>query len=117
LVVTTIGHGGNDFAVTFEPIDNGRNLRATRRIADDNLRQPVTVRSFYRKSSDQAQWDVYSTQGAPSPGVAHRNGSLLCERTSPVQQPNEEQHDCGDQQHMDERANGVGPDDPEQPRD
>src|SRR4029453_17256400 len=58
--------GGNDFAVTFEPIDNGRNLRVTRRISDDNLGQPVTVRSFYRKSSDQAQWDVYSTQGAPS---------------------------------------------------
>jgi hypothetical protein len=67
LVVTTTGHGGNDFAVTFEPIDNGRNLRVTRRISDDNLRQPVTVRSFYRKSSDEAQWDVYSTtQGAPS---------------------------------------------------
>jgi YMGG-like Gly-zipper len=66
LVVTTTGHGGNDFAVTFEPIDNGRNLRVTRRISDDNLGQPVTVRSFYRKSSDQAQWDVYSTQGAPS---------------------------------------------------
>ena len=67
-MVTTTGHGGNDFAVTFEPIDNGRNLRVTRRISDDNLRQPVTVRSFYRKSSDEAQWDVYSTtQGVPSP--------------------------------------------------
>jgi outer membrane lipoprotein SlyB len=67
LVVTTTGHGGSDFAVTFEPIDNGRNLRVTRRISDDNLRQPVTVRSFYRKSSDDAQWDVYSaTQEAPS---------------------------------------------------
>jgi outer membrane lipoprotein SlyB len=67
LVVTTTGHGGHDFAVTFEPIDSGRNLRVTRRISDDNLRQPVTVRSFYRKSSDEAQWDVYfATQGAPS---------------------------------------------------
>ena len=67
LVVTTTGSRGNDFAVTFEPIDNGRNLRMTRRIHDDNLRQPVTVRSFYRKSSDEAQWDIYSAnQGAPS---------------------------------------------------
>ena len=67
LVVTTTGSGGNDFAVTFEPIDNGRNLRMTRRIHDDNLRRPVTVQSFYRKSSDEAQWDIYSTnQGAPS---------------------------------------------------
>jgi hypothetical protein len=67
LVVTTTGNGGNDFAVTFESIDSGRNLRVTRRIHDDNLRQPVTVRSFYRRSSDEAQWDVYSTnQRAPS---------------------------------------------------
>ncbi len=67
LVVTTTGNRGNDFAVTFEPIDDGRNLRVTRRIYDDNLRQPVTVRSFYRKSSDEAQWDIYSTnRGAPS---------------------------------------------------
>jgi hypothetical protein len=67
LVVTTTGSGGNDFAVTFEPIDNGRNLRMTRSIHDDNLRRPVTVQSFYRKSSDEAQWDIYSTnQGAPS---------------------------------------------------
>ena len=67
LVVTTTGNRGNDFSVTFEPIDNGRNLQVTRRIHDDNLRQPVTVQSFYRKSSDEAQWDIYSTnQGAPS---------------------------------------------------
>jgi outer membrane lipoprotein SlyB len=66
LVVTSTGSGGNDFDVTFEPIDDGRNLRVTRRIHDDNLRQPVTVRSFYRRSSDEAQWDIYSTDRRPS---------------------------------------------------
>ena len=67
LVVTTTGNGGNDFTVTLEPIDNGRNLRMTRRIHDDNLRQPVTVQSFYHKSSDEAEWDIYSsTQRARS---------------------------------------------------
>jgi hypothetical protein len=60
LMVTTTGTGGTDFAVTFEPLDDGRNLRVTRRIYDDSLRQPVTVQSFYRRSSDQAEWDVYS---------------------------------------------------------
>jgi hypothetical protein len=60
LVVTTSGTGGTDFAVTFEPLDDGRNLRVTRRIYDDSLRQPVTVQSFYRRSSDQAEWDVYA---------------------------------------------------------
>ena len=67
LVLTTIGNRGNDFSVTFEPIDDGRNLRVTRRISGDNLRQPVTVQSFYRKTSGEARWDIYSTnQRAPS---------------------------------------------------
>jgi len=62
LVVTTTGNRGRDFAVTFEPIDDGRSLRVTRRIHDDSLRQPVTVQSFYRRSSDEAHWDIYSTE-------------------------------------------------------
>ena len=67
LVVTSTGTGGNDFAVTFEPIDDGSNLRVTRRIYDDALRDPVTVQSFYRRSSDDARWALYApTQGAPS---------------------------------------------------
>jgi hypothetical protein len=57
LMVTTTGSRGNDFTVTLEPIDNGSNLRVTRRIEDDALRQPVTVVSFYRKTSDEAQWE------------------------------------------------------------
>jgi len=62
LVVTTTGSGnrGGDFGVTFEPLDNGRSLRVTRRIYDDNLREPVAVQSFYRKQSDQAEWGVFS---------------------------------------------------------
>ena len=67
LVVATTGNWGNDFSVTFEPIDNGRNLRLTRHIYDAELSQPVTVQSFYRKSSDEAEWDIYTRmQGYPS---------------------------------------------------
>jgi hypothetical protein len=74
LVVTTTGNRGRDVAVTFEPIDDGRSLRVTRRIQDDNLRQPVTVRSFYRRTSDEAHWDIYSgAQGTSSgPDAAAR---------------------------------------------
>jgi hypothetical protein len=62
LVVTTTasGSGGNDFAVTFEPLDGGRSLRVTKRIYDDSLQQPVAVQSFYRKSSDEAEWGMFS---------------------------------------------------------
>lgn len=66
LVVATTGNRGSDYRVTFEPIDNGRDLRLTRQIYDAELSQPVTVRSFYRKSSDEAQWDLYTgIQGDP----------------------------------------------------
>jgi hypothetical protein len=63
LVLTTTGGRANDFTVTFEPIDAGANLRVTRRIVEDGRRQPVTVASFYRKSSDQPQWNVYPSGG------------------------------------------------------
>jgi hypothetical protein len=59
LVLTTTGNNGSDFTVTFEPMDGGATLRVTRRIVDDGRRQPVTVASFYRRSSEQPQWDVY----------------------------------------------------------
>lgn len=55
-VVTTItADAGNDFTVTCEPMDDGRMLGVTRSLSDENLRQPVTVKSFYRKSSDEAR--------------------------------------------------------------
>jgi hypothetical protein len=67
LVVTSTGTGGNDFSVTFEPIDDGDSLRVTRRIYDDTLRDPVTVQSFYRRSSDEARWTLYAPTQATSP--------------------------------------------------
>ena len=58
LVVTTTGSRGSDYTVTFDPNGNGRSLVVTRTIYDESLRQPVTVRSFYRRTSDQARWDI-----------------------------------------------------------
>ena len=69
LVLTTTGAPGNDYTVTFEPMDAGDNLRVTRRIVEDGRRQPVTVASFYRRSSDVPQWDVYA------PGAETRSGT------------------------------------------
>ena len=40
----------------------------------------------------------------------------LCERATTAQQPHEEQHDRNDQQHVDECADGVDPNESEQPR-
>ena len=58
LVVATTGNRSSDFTVSFEPMENGRSLQMTRTIADEGLRQPVTVRSSYRRLSEEAQWDI-----------------------------------------------------------
>lgn len=57
-VVTTTGNRGSDYTVTFEPMANGRGLNVTRTIDDERLRRPVTVRSSYRRLSDEARWNV-----------------------------------------------------------
>jgi hypothetical protein len=63
LMVSTTGNTGNDFNVTFRPIDNGRSLEVTRRISDVSLNVPVTVRSVYTRTADVAQFDVYQGGG------------------------------------------------------
>ena len=54
LVVSTEGDRSIDYQIIFEPIDNGRSLRVTRRITDEGLRQQVVANSVYEKTSDEA---------------------------------------------------------------
>jgi len=78
LVVATTGNRGNDFKVTFEPMDNGHNLRLTRHIYDAELSRPVTVQSFYQRSSDEAEWDLYTgMQGYPSDTTSEAGQALV----------------------------------------
>ena len=60
LVISTDGDRSVDYQVTFEPFDNGRSLRVTRRITHEDLRQAVVAKSVYDKTSDAPQWDVYT---------------------------------------------------------
>ncbi len=64
LVVATTGNRGSAFTVIFDPTGNG--LQMTRTIDDERLQQPVTVRSFYRRVSDDARWNI-DTSGEPGP--------------------------------------------------
>jgi hypothetical protein len=57
-VATSTGRG-NDYNVIFEPLDNGRTLRVTRRLSADFLRQPVVVTSIYERTATIAQLDIY----------------------------------------------------------
>src|SRR5262249_46456476 len=59
LTVSSTGDRGNDYSVTFDSLNNGRELRVTRRIDAENLVEPVVVNSYYTKTSDVAQLDLY----------------------------------------------------------
>jgi hypothetical protein len=80
LTVSTEGDRSVDYQVTFEPIDNGRGLRVTRRITDEDLRQAVVAKSVYDKTSDSPRFDVrgdYSAAGASRGGVLVPDGTQL----------------------------------------
>ncbi len=60
LTIVRTGDRAQDFTVTFDPIDNGRRLRVTRELYSDQFSQPVRVESYYDRSSDVAQLDLYN---------------------------------------------------------
>ncbi len=75
LTVRSAGNRATDFNVTFEPIDGGRRLRVTREIWHDRTGvNPIVVQSFYDRTSDTAQWNVFTGTdnygGAPSINTA-----------------------------------------------
>ena len=65
LEVRSTGFRENDFQVVFDPIEQGRRLRVTRRIFSERFDQPVIVISEYDKVSDVARFDI-QTQTYPS---------------------------------------------------
>jgi len=84
LRITSTGDRGNDFSVTFEPIDNGRQLRVTRRIETESLAEPVTVISYYNKTSETPDLSIYrgdprgdSEVGRTTPRRAIRDSTLI----------------------------------------
>lgn len=61
LTINRTGERENDFVVTFDPMDNGRQLLVTRTLYSDRVSQPVTVRNYYDRISDVAQLNIYDT--------------------------------------------------------
>ncbi|HEV2801288.1 MAG TPA: YMGG-like glycine zipper-containing protein [Pyrinomonadaceae bacterium] len=75
LTFSSVGDFNNDFAVTFDPINNGRRLQVTRRINLPNVSAPVVVRSVYDRTADTARFDVYQG-GAGYPTTGTVGGSV-----------------------------------------
>lgn len=73
LTVSTTGNRGNEFNVTFQPLDNGRSLTVTRRIYAPELNQSIEVRSVYQKSSNVARFAIYNSNSTGYPGTTSGN--------------------------------------------
>ncbi|MBA3515875.1 MAG: hypothetical protein H0T77_16050 [Pyrinomonadaceae bacterium] len=76
LNVVRTGDRAQDFTVTFDPTDSGRRLTVTRRLYSDQFSQPVTVLSYYDRTSDVAQLDL-NTGSSDSQQVGTTNGEFV----------------------------------------
>ncbi len=61
LTITRTGERANDFTVTFDPSNDGRELLVTRTLYSDRFNQPITVRTYYDRTSDVAELNIYDT--------------------------------------------------------
>jgi YMGG-like Gly-zipper len=82
LTVSRTGDRAQDFTVTFDPTDNGRRLLVTRRLYSAQINQPVSVQSYYEKTSDVAQLNIHSTSpdnsgGTPTGDFIIPNGTQI----------------------------------------
>ncbi|HET7286633.1 MAG TPA: YMGG-like glycine zipper-containing protein [Pyrinomonadaceae bacterium] len=61
LTINRTGERANDFTVTFDPTAGGRELLVTRTLYSDRISQPVVVRTYYDRTSDVAELNIYDT--------------------------------------------------------
>lgn len=78
LTINRTGERANDFTVTFDPTNGGRELLVTRTLYSDRITQPVIVRTYYDRTSDVAELNIYDTNREDSNvgGVAN-NGTFV----------------------------------------
>ena len=61
LTINRSGERANDFTVSFDPSSDGRELLVTRTLYSDRITQPVVVRTYYDRTSDVAELNIYDT--------------------------------------------------------
>src|SRR5690349_7680728 len=61
LTITRTGERANDFTVSFDPSNDGRELIVTRSLYSDRISQPVVVKTYYDRTSDVAELNIYDT--------------------------------------------------------
>lgn len=86
LTINSTGDRATDYSVTFDPLENGRRLRVTRRLYAERLTQPLVIQTIYDRTSDRARWNVFTAASRhPLPGRTADdsivpNGMLLVTR-------------------------------------
>jgi hypothetical protein len=75
LNITRTGDRVDDYSVVFARGNSPRELVVTRTLYSDVLNQPIVVRSYYDKTSDVAQLNIYETN--PEYGNADTNGTFV----------------------------------------
>jgi hypothetical protein len=84
LSITRTGERENDFVVTFDPSRDGRELLVTRTLYSDRVNQPVVVRTYYDRTSDVAQLNIYDTNREGSDVVGGATGSFVIPNGTPI---------------------------------
>jgi len=79
LTINRSGERANDFTVSFDPSNDGRELIVTRTLYSDRITQPVVVRTYYDRTSDVAELNIYDTNREDSNvgGVSGAVGSFV----------------------------------------
>jgi len=77
LTINRTGERANDFTVSFDPSSDGRELLVTRTLYSDRISQPVIVRTYYDRTSDVAELNVYDTNREDSNVGGVTTGSFV----------------------------------------
>jgi hypothetical protein len=77
LTISRTGERANDFTVTFDPVEGGRSLLVTRTLYTDRINQPVMVRTYYDRTSDVAQLNLYDTDRENVAGGSTASGTFV----------------------------------------
>ncbi len=61
LNIVSNGDRSNDFTITLTSLDGGRRMLVTRSLYAEGLNQTVQVKSYYDRTDDQAQFNIYNS--------------------------------------------------------
>jgi len=60
LTVTSNGDRANDFTITLTSLDDGRRMLVTRSLYAESLNETVEAKSYYDRTNDRAQFNIYN---------------------------------------------------------